>query len=327
MRAEPLVHRSLADTPCLRATPAGARLPHGCRAARARAEPRVPRVYKYKIMTHVEESHSANSEPREPLKRKVPEWALKAFKEFQEHHVYSERVMELSKAGLRLATGMPGIVTAIAHAEEISIVAKSPNKAEFEKNLADAKSQAEFAQTEIDAGFPHLHSQAVIALWGSLETVIFSVLADWVVNRPAILREVPWSTIKIAVGEYEVLDADQKAAFLVSLMDQKLNTPIISGISRFEKLLETVGLAGKFEDKKGRNLFEMQQVRNVLTHRRSIVDARFCKACPWFSMKPGNKLSITSSMYTMYSTAAVSYLTELIYRTTEFFGGSRPAVT
>lgn len=278
-------------------------------------------------MTHVEEPLSASSEPKEPHKRKVPEWALKAFKEFNEHQEYSWKVLQLSKSGLSMATHQPEIIAAIRHGEEVSGRAASLNSEDFVKELAQSKAQAEFAQAEIDAGFPLLHSQAVIALWGSLETVVLSVLADWIVNRPAILRQAPWSTIKIAVGEYEVLDADQKASFLVSLMDQKLNTPMSSGISRFEKLLETVGLAGKFEDEKGRNLFEMQQVRNVLTHRRSIVDARFCKACPWLSMKPGNKLSVTSSMYTMYSTAAVAYPTELIYRTTEFFGGSRPAAT
>ena len=259
--------------------------------------------------------------------RKRPEWAIKAFEEFLDHQEYSDRLLRLSESGLRLATGMPMTVNALKRYKDITQSEKAPSNAKFDEDIAKAKSTAEFAQTEIDAGFPHFHSQAVIALWGSLETVIFSVLADWIVNRPEILREAPWSTIKIAVGEYEGLDADQKASFLVSLMDQKLNTPVSSGISRFEKLLETVGLAGKFEDEKVRNLFEMQQVRNVLTHRRSIVDARFCKACPWLSMKPGNKLLVTSSMYRIYSDAAVSYLTELIYRTTEFFGGSRPATT
>jgi len=164
----------------------------------------------------------------------------------------------------------------------------------------------------------------VIALWGSLETVIFSVLADWIINRPAILREAPWSTLKIVIGEYEELDNDQKASFLVSLMDQRLNTPLSVGINRYEKLLQTIGLDGKFNSEKCKNLFEMQQVRNVITHRRSMVDARFCRACPWLPLKPGEKLLVTNSMYMDYSGAAVSYLTELIYRTTEFFGGSRP---
>ena len=94
-------------------------------------------------MTHVEEPLSASSEPKEPLKRKVPEWALKAFKEFLDHQKYSDRILHLSESGLRLATGMPNIVTAIAHAEGISNAAEAPNKAEFDKNFAEARAFSE----------------------------------------------------------------------------------------------------------------------------------------------------------------------------------------
>jgi hypothetical protein len=124
----------------------------------------------------------------------------------------------------------------------------------------------------------------------------------------------------VKVGEYEILDAEQKASYLASSMDQLLSGPLRGGVTRLEALLETIGLKGGVSEDVRRGMWELHQIRNVLVHKRGKADRKFCEACPWLGVTPVVEISVSSQMYKNYFVTAHKYVVELICRTGEFFG-------
>ena len=249
------------------------------------------------------------------LKTGAPKWSVQAFRDFLDHQDRLMKVLELSRHGIRVSTTTPEIIKFLAEGKgtesEPSVV----------KEIDRAKSMADFAQNEIDNDFPVLHSQAVVSLWGSLETLALTVVSDWITNKPEILRQEPWRNLKVKVGEYETFDAEQKASHLASSIDQVLSGPMMGGVTRFESLLETVGLKGGVSEEVRRGLWELHQIRNIIVHKRGKADRKMCEACPWLGLIPGSEVSVTTQTYHEYSVTVHKYLLELICRNEELFGG------
>jgi hypothetical protein len=255
-----------------------------------------------------------NDEQR--VKVGAPKWSTAAFREFIGHQERLMQVLDLSSRGINMITSVPTMVMAIAKAEGTTTTI------EHKSQLTNAESIAKLAVFERDNDFPILHGQFVVSLWGSLETLVLDVVADWIVNEPKILNTTAWHNLKVRVSEYETLDAEQKAIYLASSMDQMLSGPLKGGVNRFESLMETVGLKGSVSGELSKTLWELQQVRNVIAHKRGIADKKFCGACPWLAPNPGDIVSVGRSMCNKYFAAVIGYSTELIARTGEYFGVS-----
>jgi hypothetical protein len=242
------------------------------------------------------------------------QWATQAFKDFIDHQERLMEVLDLSRRGIYMTTTAPRLIAAVANVEGIM------GEPDVTKKLDNAKSYADFAQREIDNDFPILHSQAVVSLWGALETLTLTVVADWIVNRPEILHKEPWLSLKVKVGEYEKYDTEQKALHLAYSIDQVLSGPMKGGVTRFESLLKTIGLKGGVSKEVRKDLLELQQIRNVIVHKRGKADRKFCEACPWLALIPGAEISVTSQKVEDYYLATHNYVLELIVRTGEYFG-------
>lgn len=237
---------------------------------------------------------------------KVPPWFTQAFKEFKDHQERLSELLDLSRTGIQL-------VRIFVEAETTS------TDPVLQKSLRDAKVKLDLAKNEIDGDFPTLHSQAVVSLWGSLETLVLDVAATWILNYPEVLHRDQWRSLKIRIGEYETLDTEQKASYLASAMDQLTSGPLKAGVGRFEGLLEAIGLKGTVEEDVRRGLFELQQIRNEIVHKRSIADRKFCDACPWLAINPGDVVLVSNTMYKNYFHISYMYVIELMCRTGEFF--------
>jgi hypothetical protein len=246
-------------------------------------------------------------------------WTLKSIKHFQGQLNMTGEVLDLCVRGIGFITSMPKRQAAIAAEEDY--LHEPVEAKEREQAMAHAESLARLAQREISSDFSILHSQALVFLWNGLESLVKDVLRDWLVNRPELLNQEPWTNLKVKVGEYEPLDTEQRAAFLVDQYDQSIGGALKQGSTRFEKLLEAIGLSGRVDENTGKRLFELQQVRNVLVHRMGIADRRLCDSCPWMSLKPGMPVVVRRDTYHDYLAAVTEYAEELIFRTVEAFGG------
>jgi len=191
-----------------------------------------------------------------------------------------------------------------------------------EKRTLDAcRQMAKAAQGEIYSGFVTLHSQSIVALWGTLDALVEDLLTAWLRNEPKVLQAREFQKIKVPVSKYEFFDEEQRAAFVIRELTRSLNADLKRGIGRFETVLAVVGINGKVDEPFRRDLFELSQVRNILVHRAGIADEIFCSNCPWVGVKLGDAISMDHDVYVRYYKAVHVYMFELMNRVEVHQGG------
>ena len=246
----------------------------------------------------------------------APEWATQPFQDFLDFIKRLLEVVELSTTGISILRGMPRLVEVLASVKEVHDTPVAKGK------LDRARRQAELAEREASTGFPLIHAQATVSLWGALEDLLRTFVASWLQHVPAALLNPPLSTCKVAIGDYERLSPEEKGLFMADLLDRAINGSLKLGVTRFETLLEPLGLSGAIADDIRRDIFELSQVRHVIAHRRGIADRRLAEACPWLPLAVGKPVIVTHNDIHRYHTAVGLYVTELIYRVGEHFGVS-----
>lgn len=251
-----------------------------------------------------------------PAKPGAPQWAMQPFDDFMDFVERLGEVVELSTLGISTLRGMPKLVEAVAKAHGMADTLDT--KAQLER----AQRLAELAHRESSTGFPLIHAQATVTLWGALEDLIRSFVAKWLQQVPTVLLNSPLSTLKVPVGEYEKLSPEEKGIFLADALDRSMNGALKQGVTRFEALLEPLGLSGSVPENVRKEIFELGQVRHAIAHRRGIADRRLLEACPWLTVSPGSTLLMSHRDFGRYHDAVVRYVTELVYRVGEHFGVS-----
>jgi hypothetical protein len=249
----------------------------------------------------------------------MPSWARDTFNSFLDDLKILSEVVSLSVAGISMVRATPKAIRALnfSGAPDFSEDSLSDN---VKMEIKISEHRAALAQREVDSEFTIIHSQGVLSLWSALEDVIRDLLARWLLNLPEKRLESPWCDLKVKLGEYERLDEEQKAYFLVAAIEQSTASALKRGVNRFETMLDTIQLSGPIDDNVKVTIHEMQQVRNVVAHRRGVADARFCAACPQFGLSIGQKLRVGHKQWHQYTDAIGAYILEIIYRTGEKFG-------
>jgi integrase len=174
------------------------------------------------------------------------------------------------------------------------------------------------AQEESSDDHPLLHGHSSVAIWGAMETMAIDVVTAWVQHQPAVRMEEHIAEIKVPYSLFETLTAEERAEFLVRELDSKRATRI--GIDRFEALLDAVGLSGTRDRILGRNIYEMQQIRNVFAHKRGIADRRFVDACPQLNYVAGETILIDRNTWSDFMVNALVYAEIVLRRMKEQVG-------
>ena len=243
----------------------------------------------------------------------TPKWATRPFREFIDQAERLDQLLHLSMSGISMIRGVPKIVEVLAKVEEDS-------GEHARQKIENAKREADLAQKEVDEGFPLLHAQTTIALWSALEATVRLFIVRWLQNyQPAMNVEVI-QKLRVRIGEYERLEGEDRFFYILDRLEQELSAPLRSGVSRFESLLEPFGLAGAVDEDLRRNLFELNQVRNVLVHRSGVADRRLIESCPWLEVKVGDILKMRHDTTRRYFDSVMRYSTTLIVRIAEHFG-------
>lgn len=248
----------------------------------------------------------------------MQQWEQECFKRAFDFLHKTHEVLHLCMQGLDFVSKHPGIHEALL----ATMDGESEERIRDEKRTLEAcRKMAKSSQDEIDSGFATLHSQSIVALWGTLDALVEDLLTAWIRNEPKALQAREFQKIKVSVFEYEFFDEDQRAAFLVRELTRSLNADLKRGIGRFETLLAVVGLTGKIDKPFRRDLFELSQVRNILVHRAGIADEIFCSNCPWVGVKLGDAISMDHDVYIRYYKAVHVYMFDLMNRVELHQGG------
>lgn len=243
----------------------------------------------------------------------APEWATQPFRDFIEQTKRLDELLRLSISGISILRGMPKIVEVLAKMQ-------GESGKETRDTLQRAKKEAELAKREVKDDFPLLHAQTTIALWSALEATIRYFLTRWLQNYEKAMEVEAIQKLRVKIGEYESLEGEERFFYILNRLEQELATPLKTGVTRFESLLDPFGLAGPVDEDVRRNLFELNQVRNALVHRAGLADRRLTNSCPWMKLKVGDPVKVDREMTTRYSESVANYALELIIRIGEHFG-------
>jgi hypothetical protein len=248
----------------------------------------------------------------------VPRWVKELFGDFLDHIERLFEILHLSMHGISVLRGIPNALEVLQ-----KLSTEDSDVQHAAARLERAKKEAKLAETEVADGFPLLHAQASIALWGALESLIRTFFSTWIRDRPQARDVEELKRVKIRWAEYEALSVEDRSFYLIDLLEESMGTRRAQGIGRFEALFRVFGLSSEVDESIEKNLFELYHVRNVFVHRRGIADWRIVQSCPWLGLSIGSPVVVKHDQYGRYHEAAAGYLIEIIQRSRVHFGLGR----
>jgi hypothetical protein len=183
-----------------------------------------------------------------------------------------------------------------------------------------AHKDAAGAQKEIDGDFAVLHGFGVVAIWSWLESFAKGLVALWLVHHPEFYSQPPFNKLRIPLGKFVQLSATEQAELVTELLEADLGSSLKVGVTRFESMLDSLGLSGSVPRDAQRTIFELQQVRNVLAHKDAKADRAFVEACPWYSCQVGERVVIRTATFDTYGKVIGEYLLAVLIRVGDAYG-------
>ena len=257
----------------------------------------------------------------------IPRWALEPLSQFLDSIQSTHDFYHLTIDGLQMIIrhheliiiGNARIEELKSRVLELGVAPEEVADSEIKENQRarvrkQAKERADLAQREVANGFPVLHAQQVVSLWSAIECFVEDILVAWLSNAPEAMKSERLRKIKIPLADFDRMTESERKYFLVSELQREPGLSQRNEIEKFESLLELAGFSGKIYACVKRDLVELGHVRNVLLHRRGIVDAKFRQACPWMSVGIGQQVGVNSDSVERYSAAVLSYFQLIVER-------------
>jgi hypothetical protein len=182
------------------------------------------------------------------------------------------------------------------------------------KRIEHAEKLETFAATQKPLGFPYLYGLAAIRLWTILESFSEDLFIDLTVVHAEVRSLPKIRGLKGPLIEFANAPASKQAELLLNLLMGELAAALKRGVGRFECVFEAIELSGPVDYNVRRSFVELQEVRNVVAHRRGIADERLVTNCPWYGAKVGELLRITPRAFEKYILSAHWYLVEISRR-------------
>ena len=182
---------------------------------------------------------------------------------------------------------------------------------QFSEALADAQRMEDFAKEQAKQGFRLLYYMATVQTWSLTEAMVHDFAVDWLTTLDVSQYPERFSELRGPLIEFIKTPPDDRAEYLVGELERQLGVSLKPGVSRFEAVLDNVGLGGPIAPSVRKSLLELQQVRNIIVHRSGRPDRRFIEACPWVLCTIGEPINLSEKEFRRYGLAALWYLLEL----------------
>ena len=153
-----------------------------------------------------------------------------------------------------------------------------------------------------------LYRQATVALWSSLESFVYDLVVEWLKHEPSAWNEEAICKIKVSIRDFTSMGEEERRYFIVDNVKQSTGSSLKQGIGVFENLLKSFGLGGEVDNDIRRTIMELSNTRNVIVHKRGIVDKRMTDNCPWLNLQTGERLVISSKKFGEFTSAVGDYI-------------------
>lgn len=178
-------------------------------------------------------------------------------------------------------------------------------------SLDERHELASLAQDQQARGYPLLYEHSLISLWGALEVLIEDLAVAWLATHPEQLQVSPVSDVKLTVGDFEKLSADERLRHVVFEVQRGTKADLKRGVGQFNALLNAVGISWAPSDGVRDALFYHHQLRNVFAHRGGVADRRFTEICPTLGYDVGESVLMTGRVFAHLLNAAGLYVVGL----------------
>lgn len=190
--------------------------------------------------------------------------------------------------------------------------------------LSNLQREASYAEEFQKKGHALLHAHMLLGQWSALETFIEELAAGWLHVHPEALRSLVLQKVRVPLAEMLALSDAERLDRIVSEIARDLKVDLANGVSKFEKILDAIGLGGPLDSDLKRAIFEMHQIRNCIAHRAATADQRLIEACPWLELRPGERINIWLYKFMYYAHATHSYAAVVANRCVSAEGDEPP---
>jgi hypothetical protein len=180
--------------------------------------------------------------------------------------------------------------------------------------IEDARAEAAFARIEAASDYRRLRAHSLLDLWSALEVLVEDVIVAWLMNVPELLGSDEVARVRVPFGEFQKLIEAERFKFLAQELTRDKKANLKAGATRFEMMLTIAGLDGDVDDYLRRDLWEANQVRNVIAHRGGVADRQLLKACPWIPARAGEPVPLGAAESDRYELAVITYAMTIFNR-------------
>jgi len=219
-------------------------------------------------------------------------WEYEAFETFSKRREEIALMVYVSCYALKVLEGSTRLATVL-------------NKTQ--KELDHAKTMENMALKEAENDFPLMHSTGTMLLWAALESTIRDMLVRWLVKNPRALQAKEVTNLKVRLGEYELLEGEDRMRYVVGQVEKDVGSALQPGIGRFTGLLRVFGIVPKCDEALKRDLLEMASLRHCIAHRAGSADRKLVDSCPWLKLKENDPIRISRSDFLRYLRAVSDY--------------------
>jgi hypothetical protein len=170
-------------------------------------------------------------------------------------------------------------------------------------NEAARQNLSDWALREMAKGSPKKSAHSSASYWSAVEALVEDVFVIQVQRNPAYLDGELGKT-RLSISDFQLLEEDDLLRLVAA------QAPGIRGRTApaaFESLLNFVDLSGPVGERVGRDLRELQQVRNVIVHRNGIADRRLAEVAWAVDVEVGKDIEVTADDALRYYRTCVAY--------------------
>jgi hypothetical protein len=206
-------------------------------------------------------------------------------------------------------------VNVLADDEIVSFI-KADLKSPTPEKLEAIDSRVQIAKQSLKESHHMLYEQAIITQYAYLEAGLRDLIKNIFIHEPSLFKDAEVGKLKV---EYLTYRRHQKAGdevlasyFMKQLEDSLPRTPY--GVDKFESMLKLVGLNGAVSSEVSKLIFEQAQIRNILLHKKGVVDQLFNERCGNLGYKVGDRIKLTLDQVKAYIGADMTYISTVSER-------------